>query len=220
MTLMNLPKITNYVTMRKATQEEIDKFVNYRANHIALVRRLGRVLFDLDLSEHDKDKIECDADDLNLYALRNAMLDGGYRPLKNDKVILNNLVGRHVKSQKHHPEYWDDAITVDSFNYEEPPVVNASKMPDRYLVELVCDWSAVAIKLNKGIFQWFNKTCTGDNPRFKFTPRQKCIIIDSLLEVQKNIKKEKLYYPGKDYDAKKDYPVVEEDVLEYRKKHE
>ena len=206
--------------MRKATQEEIDKFVNYRANHIALVRRLGRVLFDLDLSEHDKDKIECDADDLNLYALRNAMQDGGYRPLKNDKVILNNLAGRHVKSQKHHPEYWDDAITVDSFNYEEPPVVNASKMPDRYLVELVCDWSAVAIKLNKGIFQWFNKTCTGSNPRFKFTPRQKCIIIDSLLKVQKNIKKEKLYYPGKDYDAKKDYPVVEEDVLEYRKKHE
>ncbi len=217
---MNPAKITNYVTMRKATQEEIDKFVDYRANHIALVRRLGRVLFDLDLSEHDKDKIECDADDLNLYALRNAMQDGGYRPLKNDKVILNNLAGRHVKSQKHHPEYWDDAITVDSFNYEEPPVVNASKMPDRYLVELVCDWSAVAIKLNKGIFQWFNKTCTGDNPRFKFTPRQKCLIIDSLLKVQKNIKKEKLYYPGKDYDAKKDYPIVEEDVLEYRKKHE
>ena len=205
--------------MRKATQEEIDKFVNYRANHIALVRRLGRVLFDLDLSEHDKDKIECDADDLNLYALRNAMQDGDYRPLKNDKVILNNLVGRHVKSQKHHPEYWDDAITVDSFNYEEPPVVNASKMPDRYLVELVCDWSAVAIKLNKGIFQWFNKTCTGSNPRFKFTPRQKCIIIDSLLKVQKNIKKEKLSYPGTEYDAKKDYPEVEEDVLEYRKKH-
>ena len=206
--------------MRKATQEEIDKFVDYRANHIALVRRLGRVLFDLDLSEHDKDKIECDADDLNLYALRNAMQDGGYRPLKNDKVILNNLAGRHVKSQKHHPEYWDDAITVDSFNYEEPPVVNASKMPDRYLVELVCDWSAVAIKLNKGMFQWFNKTCTGSNPRFKFTPRQKCIIIDSLLKVQKNIKKEKLYYPGIEYDAQKDYPVVEEDVLEYRKKHE
>ena len=88
---MNLAtKITNYVTMRRATQEEIDKFVDYRANHIALVRRLGRVLFDLDLTEHDKDKIECSADDLNLYALRNAMQDGSYRPLKNDKVILNN----------------------------------------------------------------------------------------------------------------------------------
>ena len=62
---MNPTKITNYVTMRKATQEEIDKFVDYRANHIALVRRLGRVLFDLDLSEHDKDKIECDAIILN-----------------------------------------------------------------------------------------------------------------------------------------------------------
>ena len=73
--------------MRKATQEEIDKFINYRANHVALVRRIGRVLFGLDLSEHDKDKIECSADDLNLYALRNSMQDGGYRPLKDDKVI-------------------------------------------------------------------------------------------------------------------------------------
>ena len=54
---MNLAKITNYVTMRKATQEEIDSFVDYRANHIALVRRIGRVLFGLDLSEHDKEKL-------------------------------------------------------------------------------------------------------------------------------------------------------------------
>ena len=38
--------------------------------------------------------------------------------------------------------------------------------------------------------------------------------------MKENIKKEKLYYPGVDYDAKKDYPVVEEDVLEYRKKHD
>ena len=51
--------------MRKATQEEIDKFIDYRANHVARVRRIGRTLFDLDLSEHDKDKIECSADDLN-----------------------------------------------------------------------------------------------------------------------------------------------------------
>ena len=126
--------------MRKATQEEIDRFVDYRANHVALVRRIGRVLFDLDLSEHDKDKIECDVEDLNLYALRNAMQDGGYRPLKNDKVVLNNLAGRHVKSQRHHPEYWDDAITVDSFNYDDPPTVDASRMPVEYLVEYLVEF--------------------------------------------------------------------------------
>ena len=67
--------------MRKATQEEIDRFVDYRANHIALVRRIGKILFNLDLSEHDSDKIACNTDDLNLYALRNAMNDNKYRPL-------------------------------------------------------------------------------------------------------------------------------------------
>ena len=143
--------------MRKATQEEIDRFVDYRANHIALVRRIGKTVFGRDFSDHDKDKIECSIDDLNYYALRNAMQDGKYKPLKADKIILNNLAGRHVKSQKHHPEYWDDALTVDDFNYEEPVSVDASKMPPLALIELVCDWSAVAIKLNKGIFEWYNK---------------------------------------------------------------
>ena len=206
--------------MRKATQEEIDRFVDYRANHVALVRRIGRVLFDLDLSEHDKDKIECDVDDLNLYALRNAMQDGGYRPLKNDKVVLNNLAGRHVKSQRHHPEYWDDAITVDSFNYDDPPTVDASRMPVEYLVEMVCDWCAVAIKLGKGIFQWFNTTCTGDLPRFRFTPAQRCIIILCLKRVQDTLKEEKLYYPGEIYKAKRDKPILERDVLECLEKFE
>lgn len=206
--------------MRKATQEEIDKFVSYRANHIALVRRIGRVLFDLDLSEHDKDKIECDVDDLNLYALRSAMQDGKYRPRSNDKVVLNNLTGRHVKSQKHHPEYWDDAITVDSFNYEEPPTTDASRMPVKYIIEMICDWCAVAIKLNKGIFQWYNSTCTGDAPRFRFTPAQRCIIILCLRRVQNAVKEEKLYYPGKNYTAKHDDPTLEKDVLRYLEKLE
>ena len=201
--------------MRKATQEEIDKFVDYRANHISLGRRDGSVLFNLDLSEHDSDKIACSVDDLNLYALRNAMNDNKYKPLSKDKVILNNLSGRHAKSQKHHPEYWDDAITVDDFNYETPPIVNAGRMPDRYLLELVSDWSAVAIKLNKSIFQWYNETCTGDNPRFRFTARQRCIIVAGLLKVQNNMKEEKLFYPGVNYTAKKDKPRLEEDLVRY-----
>ena len=93
--------------------------------------------------------------------------------------------------------------------------VDASKMPPLALIELVCDWSAVAIKLNKGIFEWYNKTCTGDNPRFKFTPGQECIIIAGLMRVQDDLKKEKLYYPGVDYTAKKDKPVLEDDLVRY-----
>ena len=204
--------------MRKATQKEIDKFVQYRANHVALVQRIGKVLFNMDFSDHDRDKIECDADDLNLYSLRNAMLDGGYRPSSEDKVILNNLAGRHVKSQKHHPEYWDEAITVDSFNYEDPVTTDASRMPVRSIIELACDWSAVAIKLNKSIFQWYNTTCTGDSPRFRFAPAQRCILLLCLKRVQDNIKEEKLYYPGIDYKAKQVEPVLDSGVIDCLKR--
>ena len=62
--------------MRNATQKEIDKFIEYRANHVALVQRIGKVVFDADLSEHDKDKIEANGEELNLFALRNSMLNG------------------------------------------------------------------------------------------------------------------------------------------------
>lgn len=46
--------------MRNATKKEIDTFVQYRANHVALVRRIGKIVFNIDLSNHDEDKIEVD----------------------------------------------------------------------------------------------------------------------------------------------------------------
>ena len=147
--------------MRIATKKEIDRFIQYRANHVALVQRIGKVVFDTDLSDHDKDKIEADGDELNLYALRNSMLNGTYHPHIADKKKLSRLAGEHVKSQKHHPEYWHDSITPRNFDDNNPPQVNAHKMPKRYLLEMCCDWSAVALKLNKPIFSWYNKTCIG-----------------------------------------------------------
>ena len=99
-------------------QDEIDKFIEYRANHVALVQRIGKVVFDTDLSEHDKDKIEANGEELNLFALRNSMLNGTYHPHRIDKSKLNSLTGKHVKSQKHHPEYWDDSITARNFDDE------------------------------------------------------------------------------------------------------
>ena len=138
--------------MRNATQKEIDNFIEYRANHVALVQRIGSVVFGIDISDHDKDKIEADGEELNLFSLRNSMLNGTYHPHKADRAKLKRLVGKHVKSQKHHPEYWDDSITARNFDDENPPQVNAHKMPKRYLLEMVCDWCAVALKLNKPLF--------------------------------------------------------------------
>ena len=195
--------------MRNATQKEIDNFIEYRANHVALVQRIGSVVFGIDISDHDKDKIEADGEELNLFALRNSMLNGTYHPHKADKAKLKKLVGKHVKSQKHHPEYWDDSITARNFDDENPPQVNAHKMPKRYLLEMVCDWCAVALKLNKPLFNWYNKTCIGENARFLFTDNQKEYIIECISRVASKIKEENLHYPKIEYTAELDSPKID-----------
>lgn len=195
--------------MRNATQKEIDKFIEYRANHVALVQRIGKVVFDTDLSEHDKDKIEANGEELNLFALRNSMLNGTYHPHRMDKTKLNKLVGKHVKSQKHHPEYWDESITARNFNDENPPQVNAHKMPKRYILEMCCDWSACALYRNSPMFSWYNKTCVGENTRFLFTDNQKEYIIECISRIASKIKEENLHYPNVDYTAKADSPKID-----------
>ena len=195
--------------MRIATKKEIDRFIEYRANHVALVQRIGKVVFDTDLSDHDNDKIGADGDELNLYALRNSMLNGTYHPHIADKKKLSRLAGEHVKSQKHHPEYWDDSITPRNFDDNNPPQVNAHKMPKRYLLEMCCDWSAVALKLNKPIFSWYNKTCIGENARFLFTDNQKDYIVECLSRIQSKIDSEKLYYPNVTYSAEQVSPKID-----------
>lgn len=195
--------------MRIATKKEIDSFIQYRANHVALVQRIGKVVFDTDLSDHDNDKIGADGDELSLYALRNSMLNGTYHPHIADKKKLSRLAGEHVKSQKHHPEYWDDSITPRNFDDNNPPQVNAHKMPKRYLLEMCCDWSAVALKLNKPIFSWYNKTCIGENARFLFTDNQKDYIVKCLSRIQSKIDSEKLYYPNVTYNAEQVSPKID-----------
>lgn len=195
--------------MRNATQKEIDNFIEYRANHVALVQRIGSVVFGIDISDHDKDKIEANGEELNLFSLRNSMLNGTYHPHKADKAKLKKLVGKHIKSQKHHPEYWDDSITARNFDDENPPQVNAHKMPKRYLLEMVCDWCAVALKLNKPLFNWYNKTCTGENARFLFTDNQKEYIIECISRVASKIKEENLHYPKIEYTAELDSPKID-----------
>ena len=195
--------------MRNATQKEIDNFIEYRANHVALVQRIGSVVFGIDISDHDKDKIEANGEELNLFSLRNSMLNGTYHPHKAERAKLKRLVGKHVKSQEHHPEYWDDSITARNFDDENPPQVNAHKMPKRYLLEMVCDWCAVALKLNKPLFNWYNKTCIGENARFLFTDNQKEYIIECISRVASKIKEENLHYPKIEYTAELDSPKID-----------
>lgn len=200
--------------MRKATEKEINDFIKYRANHVALVQRIGKVVFDKDFSDHDFDKIAADGEKLNLYALRNAMINGTYHPHGEDKKELDGLAGEHIKSQKHHPEYWDPAISPKNFDDSNPPQCFPSRMPDRYLLEMCCDWAAVALKRNQPLFQWINKNCFGDNKRFNFTDRQKDLIVEYTNKIIDAISREHLEYPGVKYTAKQVEPKIESKLNE------
>lgn len=203
--------------MKQATQKQINDFIKYRSQHIALVERIGQVVFGENFSDHDFDKCTADAEKLNLFALRNAAINKEYEPRGDIKDLINKMPGEHVKLNKHHPEYWDDSIKAKNWDEANPPQVHASRMPKKYLCELACDWASVALKRNQPIFTWYNKVCTGDNPRFIFTDNQKKYIIECLTKIMNKIHDEKLYYPGITYNAKQVDPITEESMEESRK---
>lgn len=207
--------------MRQATEKEIKDFCTYRANHVALVQRIGQVVFGKNFSDHDYDKITADGDRLNLYALRNAMINGTYHPHKEDKVLLNRLVGEHVKSQKHHPEYWDPSISAEDFDADNPPQVMATRMPDSALLEMCCDWAAVSLKRNQPLFKWINANALSDT-RFVFSDRQKRLIVEATRKIIDAIRPEHLSYPGISYSAKQVDPIFdpEKDMEHQREKRD
>lgn len=183
--------------IRKATQEEIDAFIEYRANHVALVQKLGEVAFGIDLSHHDIDKINAVGKELEMFAIRGAYNSGKIKLNKEDKNEIRKVSARHVKSQKHHPEYWDDSITIRNCK-EDESIVHASRMPKRYILEMACDWSACALKGNKGLFDWYNKVI--DETLF-LTDNQKIELISALFRIKDVVEKYDIHYPNVEYTA-------------------
>lgn len=194
--------------MTKATDTEIKQFTTYRAYHIALVQRLGKLVFDEDFSSHDNDKIETDEETLNKWALYNTYNLKDYKSNTTEYTSsLEHLAANHVCSQKHHPEFWD--INITPVNYIEAEHIKATRMSKKAIKEMCCDWSAIALYKNQPIFEYFNKICTGANPRFLFTSNQKDFIIECLSKIEKTIKNEHITWIGKDYTAKQIKPLKE-----------
>ena len=193
--------------MRQATKLEIKHYIDYRSKHVALVQRLGKLAFNDDFSTHDHDKLELDGETLSKFALWFAYVSGEYEPIAKDLRILKSLNAKHYTTQKHHPEYWDVDITL--FTITDNTVVKATRMSKKAMREMVCDWTACSLYHNQPIFKFYNKMCTGDNPKFVFTVNQKNYIVDCLTKLQKIVRDEKITWAGKDYDAEQVEPIRE-----------
>lgn len=88
-----------------------------------------------------------------------------------DKVLF--MTYHHIKNNTHHPEYHADT-TINCLNLKDrdgipTEPVNACKMPDSCIAEMVCDWLAISEELKNNIWNHVNDNV---GTRWLFTPEQ------------------------------------------------
>ncbi len=182
---------------KKAEKDERKQyFIDRTEKHISLVQKAAKKIAKKypefqDLIEqaekHDKSKFK--EPELTPYI----SLTWRKKPGNNDtKGLLpkekeNEVTLMHVKSNSHHPEYHlenkEDA-NIDPENRDKSKkCVNASKMPDVNLAEMVADWQAMSEELKTNTArEWFDDQ---KNVRWKFSKKQE-ELIDKLLKTFEN----------------------------------
>ena len=113
--------------------------------------------------DHDKDK-------LKLWNLVRQSFRYLPEPLSyREKLAIHNVVMEHIKSNKHHCEYWNDGDYASSGN-------DCTKMDSTYLFEMCADWAATAEE-NGGqptsLREWCDRVI---NKKFMFTDEQVAIV--------------------------------------------
>ena len=80
----------------------------------------------------------------------------------------------HIVNHKHHPEYWDDNVTIRCLNTQDrdkpaEDMVDATLMPLTYVASMMADWLAMSEEKNTDVNDWIEMNV---NVRWKFTPQQ------------------------------------------------
>jgi hypothetical protein len=102
------------------------------------------------------------------------------------KEEMNLATQHHVLNNDHHPEAHSDKEVglINRENRDLPPseIVDATKMPDMDLAEMLADWMAVSEEKGTQPKSWADKNV---NIRWKFTDEQKDLIYE-LIKIFKN----------------------------------
>ena len=105
-----------------------------------------------------------------------------FKGIKDTDARTNEATLHHITSNPHHPEYWDkDKANLDPNDRDKSvECLDATRMPDICLAEMVADWQAMSQELNQGNCRaWYDKQ---KNVRWKFNEHQDQII-DKLIKV-------------------------------------
>lgn len=151
------------IQIQKITPEMEDNFKKYVSGHISKVVSFAKILLDAGkisqelfqriADTHDTSKLqepEYTPYVKRKWAERNSNVDL-YEKMGDD---IKNAIVHHVKNNKHHPEFWSN--DYKGFSTTAPCHVN--NMPEKYVIEMVCDWEAMALERGNTARSWYDKT--------------------------------------------------------------
>lgn len=104
-----------------------------------------------------------------------------WKPPEGMDERMNKATHHHVTTNPHHPEFHSDkdAELINKNDRDKPPeeMIDATKMSDLDLSEMVADWCAMSEEKGNTPHSWADKNV---NVRWKFTDEQKDLIYELL----------------------------------------
>ena len=164
---------------------EKEKWFEDRTNrHIKLVKKYAdRVVKEFPeykdlteiVSEHDASKFQ--EPEFTPYVEMSWMRKTEGKVENDPEGVFESATKHHVKNNKHHPEHWtkqEDVINKHDRDMAPEEVVIGFKMPDIYIAEMCCDWSALSEELGTNTpLEWFEKN---NGTRWAFKKEQEDLI--------------------------------------------
>lgn len=159
--------------IRKLTDEMKVTFYERTYEHIWRVQKwsgliesvnfpeIDNITLCIESKKHDQSKFQ--APELDPYILITARY-------KYPAIILSEVEKQqcllatyhHIKTNKHHPEYWDNSTKLDCLNTQDRDLpakpVNAEKMPLTYVACMLADWLAMSEELGTSAHVWADRT--------------------------------------------------------------
>jgi hypothetical protein len=180
----------------KTNQAMIDHFVKRTNFHIDLVNKYLQKIIDLNDPRFDskileKEKVHDQSKfkdpEVGPYLHVNwsyLMKENGkvYNPPEDIKRQMHAATFHHIKTNKHHADFWDNNLEMSNLNSTDrdkvpDKIVDATSMPPTYIASMVSDWLAMSAEKHTDPYKWAEQNV---NKRWKFNEDQVKLIYDLL----------------------------------------
>jgi hypothetical protein len=185
----------------KTTQAMVDHFQKRTNYHIELVQKYLQKIIDLkdprlDLAVLEKEKTHDQSKfkdpEIGPYVFVDHsyhMKDLGekYNPPEDIKKQMQQATFHHIRTNKHHADYWDKDLEMNNLNSNDrdkvpDKIVDATSMPLTYVASMVADWCSMSDEKKTCPYEWAEKNI---NKRWQFSKDQVKLIYDLLDKIWK-----------------------------------